>query len=517
MPRTSFFKKTILSCLVFILLTFSFVPYAQAQGTWYSQSFLEWYGKVYDSNTSSEIFGERYTAAQVQWVIYGFMSFLIRLPGNEKALECMLQPGMDIGACSDALREAVENLLGEDEEQASVMQFFTMRPISGITYVRDNLLRLKIIPEAHAQQEGGFGFSAANPVQEVWRATRNLTYMLLVLVVIVFAFMIMFRVKISPQVVITVQSALPKIAITIVLITFSYAIAGFLIDLMYVVLGLVALFVQQSGLSHQNAIPIFNTLTRLGILNMLLAYWIMFVAAVASSVVSGNFISGVISFFLIFLALFSIILLLWWFIKIIFLLLKTYAMIMITIMVGPIQILLGTVSPSGGGFGSWLRTMASHLAVYPLVAILFMLAFLFLNGAIPDVIVTQANDWFNPFGFNLGALQGNPWDPPFTFGTVAGADLLWLVLSFAIIALIPKAADIIQGLISGKPFAYGTAIGEAFGPLKIGALGGAQYASSAQQARYEALQRSGGAPTSAQQTLNAILDVLGRVGAVKRK
>lgn len=461
-------KKLFLSFFVFLILTFSFVPLVRAQGTWYSQGFLEWYGKVYDSDTSSEIFGERYTAAQVQWVIYGLISFLIRLPGNEEALECMLQPGIDIGDCSDALRDALENLLGSGEQQATVMQIFTMRPISGISYFRDTLSRLKIIPEVYAQEGGGFGFSAANPVLAVWRAARNLTYLLLVLVVVVLAFMIMFRVKISPQTVISVQSALPKIAITIVLITFSYAIAGLLIDLMYVALGIVALFVQQSGLSHLNSIAIFNMLARQGILNLLLAYWILLMAAVASSIFSGNVISGVVSVFLVILAFLSIILLLWWFIKIIFLLLKTYAMIMISIIAGPIQILIGAVSPNGG-FGPWLRNIVSHLAVYPLVAVLFMVAFLFLNGAIPDVIISQTADFANPFGFNTAALQGNPWDPPFTFGTVAGSDILWIVLSFAVIALIPKTAEIIQGLISGKPFAYGTAIGESV----TGPIGGA--------------------------------------------
>jgi len=472
------FKKLLLSFFVFLTITFSFVPFAYAQSersTWYSQDFLEWYNKVYDSDTSSEIFGERYTAAQVQWVIYGFMSFLIRLPGNEKALECMLQPGIDIGDCSDALKEALENVLGtQSQSQSSVLQIFTMRPISGISYFRDTLSRLKIIPSVHAQGQGGFGFSAANPVLAVWRAARNLTYLLLVLVVVALAFMIMFRVKISPQVVISVQSALPKVAITIILITFSYAIAGFMIDLMYVVLGILSLFVQQSGLSHLNSIAIFNMLTRQGILNMLLAYWILFMAAAVSSIFSGNLISGVVSVFLVILAFLSIILLLWWFIKIIFLLLKTYAMIMISIIAGPIQILLGAVTPSGGGFGAWFRTILSHLAVYPLVATLFMLAFLFLNGAIPDTLISQTADFANPFGFNTAALQGAPWDPPFTFGTVAGSDILWIVLSFVIIALIPKTAEIIQGLISGKPFAYGTAIGEAVGEpgrVAYGAMG----------------------------------------------
>ena len=456
------------------MLTFSFVPLAHAQegGVWYSQNFQEWYSKVYDSDTSQEIFGERYTAAQVQWVIYGFLSFLIRLPGNEKALECMLEPGVDINDCGDAIQEAVEGLLTPQEQgsagdQSTLATVFTMRPVSAISYFRDIISKFKLVPEAKAQ---GFGFSAANPVLTIWRVSRNITYTLLVLVVIVMAFMIMFRVKISPQVVISVQSALPKVVITIILITFSYAIAGFLIDLMYVVLGLLSLFVAQSGLSSHNSIQIFNSLAReQGVFSMLFVYWLLFISAAISSIFSGNIASAAVSIFLTIFAILSIVLLLFFFVKIIILLLKTYVMIMLSIIIGPVQILLGAVSPGVGGFGAWLRTMASHLAVYPVVALLFMLALLFLNGAVPDAIYSTLSP-SAPFGFNTGGLQGNPWDPPFTFGTVAGADILWIVLSFAIIALIPKTAEIIQGVISGKPFPYGTAIGEAFGPAKYGAI-----------------------------------------------
>ena len=79
----SLITKIILSCLVFILLTFSFVPYVHAQegGSWYNQSFQEWFTKVNDS-PPNEIFGERYTAAQVQWIIYGFLYFLVNSSGT---------------------------------------------------------------------------------------------------------------------------------------------------------------------------------------------------------------------------------------------------------------------------------------------------------------------------------------------------------------------------------------------------------------------------------------------------
>ena len=50
----------------------------------------------------------------------------------------------------------------------------------------------------------------------------------------------------SPQTIVTIQSALPKIVVTLILVTFSYAIAGFMVDLVYVVMGLFSQFFTQS-------------------------------------------------------------------------------------------------------------------------------------------------------------------------------------------------------------------------------------------------------------------------------
>jgi len=49
----------------------------------------------------------------------------------------------------------------------------------------------------------------------------------------------MFRMKMNPQTVISIENALPKIVIALILITFSFAIAGFLIDLTYISMGLI--------------------------------------------------------------------------------------------------------------------------------------------------------------------------------------------------------------------------------------------------------------------------------------
>lgn len=96
-----------------------------------------------------------------------------------------------------------------------------------LAYLGDNF---GIVKKAHAQ---GVGFSALTPVLPLWTASRNIAYFFYVLAFVVVGILIMVRVRIDPRTVMTIQNQIPKIVIGIILITFSYAIAGFLIDFMY--------------------------------------------------------------------------------------------------------------------------------------------------------------------------------------------------------------------------------------------------------------------------------------------
>jgi hypothetical protein len=84
-------------------------------------------------------------------------------------------------------------------------------------------------------------------------------------------------------------------------------------------------------------------------------------------------------------------------------------------------------------------------------------------------------------------------------------DIVWLFASFVVITLIPNIAGIIKSMIQGKPFGYGTAIGEAIVPI---GMGGASYLSSTQQASAAAMARSGGTPGRLRQGYNATWNVI---------
>jgi len=74
------------------------------------------------------------------------------------------------------------------------------------------------------------------PFQSViisWQLMRNAAYAILAIVVLVISIMISMRTKINPQTVVLAQTALPRVVISAILITFSYAIGAVFIQAIY--------------------------------------------------------------------------------------------------------------------------------------------------------------------------------------------------------------------------------------------------------------------------------------------
>ncbi len=109
---------------------------------------------------------------------------------------------------------------------------FTMPIHTGdyISYLSQNF---GITKQAYAQ---GVGFQQLSPFLPIWVAFRNLVYLLFILVFVVIGMFIMLRVQFDPRTVMTVQNQIPKLIIGIILVTFSFAIAGLMIDAMYIVI-----------------------------------------------------------------------------------------------------------------------------------------------------------------------------------------------------------------------------------------------------------------------------------------
>lgn len=117
-------------------------------------------------------------------------------------------------------------------------------PASSSQYLAYVTSNFGLTKTANAQFGTGDGFRGLTPFLPIWAAFRNIMYLFFVLVFVVIGVGIMFRVKIDPRSVMTIQNAIPKIIIGLVFITLSYAIVGLMIDLMristYFIYGIMA-------------------------------------------------------------------------------------------------------------------------------------------------------------------------------------------------------------------------------------------------------------------------------------
>lgn len=169
-------------------------------------------------------------------------------------------------ACSDNPEDGDKNFEGSiiGFMTKLVVMPMTNPPSSGIYWAYSGLQNAGFIPKTFAAE--GIGFAALAPFKEIWLLFRNLIFLILVIVIIAIGFMIMFRMKINPQTVISVENALPKIVISMILITFSYAIAGFLIDLMYIMIGFVIILMSSTSFSGSSQIV---TTDKVNLFNMI--------------------------------------------------------------------------------------------------------------------------------------------------------------------------------------------------------------------------------------------------------
>lgn len=546
--------KKLVTALLVVAVIFplfgSFLAKPAKAQEWYNQDFREWYLKVYDKSNPDEVFGERYTAASVQWIIYSLAASFMNNSTSSQILSCIMDPKQAADTCINGLvgTSTTPTLPLEDQKQLNANNkptpsfistvLLSPRPISGVGYVVSTIKKFNPVKDAFAQE--GVGYTGLSPVRGLWRGVRDLVYFLTIFLVIALAFMIMFRVKLGPQTVVTVQSAIPKVAITLVLVTFSYAIAGFMLDLVYIVIGLISIAFAHSGMfiTGQNWLYFFNYLTvgpgigvnspilggevafGIGFAGIMLQYAITFFISLLIALFSAGGILSLIPgphwglpIALAFIATALLeIALLFIFIKIIVLLFRTFVSIIFLVIFAPIQIALGIITPNFG-FSGWLKNLIAKLAVFPTVGVLAVISFVFLGGGynatgifgtqLPGGVITMggniggaiyqflgiqptflpplvkantfgggAGDWIPPLSFG-GINSSVDLGPLRTAGTIIPLNnpntimaLVWIVASFMALSMIPKTAELISSFLSGKPFAYGTAIGEALGPIR---------------------------------------------------
>lgn len=350
-------------------------------------------------------------------------------------------------------------------------QMYANPAASTPVYIADVLNSANIATPAYAQ---GLGFGALNPILELWKLFRNIAYMFYVVIFIAIGFLIMFRKKVG-QSAITAQQAIPSTIVSLLFVTFSYAIAGLLIDLMYLTMFLIVGLFQSTFSSNPDIINFsILELSATFIKDGAIAGFNAGSSAVKDmievafnlqrdSLVSDAFgwVSGITVGLVIAIAI------LIGSFKLFFELLKSYATVVLLVVVGPIQLMMGAI-PGRDAFTPWFKNILANLFAFPTVLMAAVMFYVFTDGTV------NANGGFLP---------------PFLVGRGA-ADAIATLMGLAILLAMPDivkevkkkmgATEGFGDLIANRAYAntkpaipLGTRLGLAPGAAAAGAIGGA--------------------------------------------
>lgn len=330
-------------------------------------------------------------------------------------------------------------------------------------YVQDTLAHAGLAKPVYAQ---GIGFAGLSPFLSIWKATRNVAYIILVIVMVAIGFMIIFRMKIDPKTVISVQAAIPRIVLTIILITFSYAIVGFLIDMMYLMMAIaIQIAAEGMGEGFSEKVPelqnlymngglgvLFNQVASVGMggaLKFIGSLWEFFIAGSAISTGLIFFIGllGTVSWWLapllalpeFIVLLIALLGVLYTFIRLWFLLFNSYIQIILALLLGPL-LLLAEAIPGRSAFGNWIKSIIANLIVFPMTVVLLM---------------------FCTFLFSLGGRGDAPWQPPLLGGLLGPGSIFPIGMGLAALFASPSIIAQVKKMLhptSLMPITMGTAI-----------------------------------------------------------
>lgn len=369
--------------------------------------------------------------------------------------------------------------------QGRVVAMIYDNQISSQEYIADILDNMGVpsVSRAYAQ---GTGYTAMSPFLEFWKIFRNLAYSLYIIMFVVVGIMIMLRTKVNAQTIITIQTALPNLLITLLLITFSYAIVGFMIDLMYFLIYFVVYLISSAGVidasmsikrlmsysawgvvfEGRNSIISAVTASLQGILGSLGTGGIGLAGGLLSAADNlTQFLTlGMMSPIYLFVTVSFIIAML----KLIVALVKSYVMLIVQTITAPVQILMNAM-PGSKAFSTWLKTTASYLLPFPVAACMFIFSAILIGN--PTSAVAR-NDWWpgdggpatashqNPFGVKDIAGGETIWLPPFTLtdsiGATANPDSLNVLalIGFFVFLMTPSAVKMAQEWMQVKESPY---------------------------------------------------------------
>lgn len=212
-------------------------------------------------------------------------------------------------------------------------------------------------------------------ISGLWSATRNIAYIGFVIIMIVIGFMIMFRNKIGGQVLVTVGNSIPRVVVALVLVTFSFAIMGLIIDLGGLSMKIVADLIfgdPAGGIKIYNPVELVLGFIGTNILNPLenadstgLGIPSILAGVIGIAVwMKGPAIGASIILLVIAIIILGIIIV--GAIKLWFVLIKAYLSLLVDLVISPLAILFGAVPGNEASAMNIFKSALRNVMVFPL-------------------------------------------------------------------------------------------------------------------------------------------------------
>ena len=344
------------------------------------------------------------------------------------------------------------------------------------------------LPTASRAYAQGTGYSAMSTFLPFWKVFRNLAYSLYIIMFVVVGIMIMLRTKVNAQTIISIQTALPNLLITLILITFSYAIVGFMIDIMYFLIYFVVYLLSSIDIisTPTKAISRLMSYSAWSVIfegrNSIISAVSMAITQALSGLGTGALqVAGGLGAIISWLGLGYLIAAVWLAVamfKLMWVLMNCYFMLLVQTITAPVQILMNAV-PGSKAFGEWLKKTASYLIPFPVVACMFIFAAVLIGDPTRANLlqgktlfgddgnpfgINQSNELYDNYGSNIANNTGSIWLPPFTLTDYSEEPAsLMVLLGFFIITMTPAAAKMAMDWMQVKASPYTSEIGAGLG------------------------------------------------------
>jgi len=343
----------------------------------------------------------------------------------------------------------------------------------------------------------GIGFKAMKPILSIWVLMRNICYLFFIIVFVAIGFMIMFRKKLNPQTVISIQNSLPNIILGLILVTFSFAISGLIIDLSELATRVIASLFKADylqriddlirSLTDPSFLPagsnpqdylsnFFSVTSKLFVVQEIADAIQETIKSISLGLGAGG--TTIISVFSgVVVPLIFTIAILQTLIKGFFMLLTAYVNIVLSTIFSPFVFLANSFGP--GATPQWFKGFLTNALVFPVTFALLIIATVIIAGTgNPDITARLScptgNCW-NPT-ITPGSINSFEWFPaplgifwkkdPVSGDMVFSTDLINYLIAFGLLLAIPKVNDMIKGALEKRE----SGVGEGVSQTLMGAM-----------------------------------------------